>query len=123
MMNRLVKNMFFGSKSYLLTNMSSYLNRKMTLFGTQILIRPGLLGTSSPFWISEALATVPKVIADVLVFVNGLRGLRYKAGVSGRKQGIWKSMTANDSAGFFTYSPIHTNAARIIGFINVVDGC
>ena len=52
---------------------------------------------SSPSWISEALGPVPKVIADVLVFVNDLHGLRYKAGFSGRKQRIWKLRTANDS--------------------------
>ena len=67
---------------------------------------------SSPSWISEALGPVPKVIADVLVFVHGLRGLRYKAGASGRKQGIWKSRTGMILRDFFTYSPIHTNATR-----------
>ena len=58
----------------------------------------GLLrtSTSSPSWIFEALVPVPKVVADVLVFVHSTSWLMnkllgYKSGISGRKQGIWQS--------------------------------
>ena len=33
-------------------------------------LKSGLLRTSTPFWIFEGLAHVPKVVADVLVFVH-----------------------------------------------------
>ena len=32
------------------------------------------MSTSSPSWIIGALVPYPKIIADVLVFINGLRG-------------------------------------------------